>query len=190
MVLHDSLLPLVAEPNLKEAFQFPLEAKHGKWNPSKKGVVSVVNLPEDNHIPVLFHSVPLDEAFIELEFQLEEQGSVIIIGCDGNKPNNPIKHIGRVEASASGLVITEDSNEKSTMVSKLPMELKLGRWYHLKASWKGDQFAGSIDKKELKAQHPYFVANRVQSWLAASDKVQIRNLKIYGKASDAVQQVK
>lgn len=177
MLLHEAPLPKVSEPSFKATFQAPFETVRGKWQHSTEGVVSVTDIPEEKHIPVLFHNAQLDEAFFELEFRFEKPGT-LIVGCDSQK------HIGRVLVTSTGLTIQEDSNEKSTNVAHLPFVVELGKWHRFKASWAGDKFAGILDGKELKARHPYFVAKRLRSWIAASDLVQIRNLKIYGKSSE------
>lgn len=173
-LLHDHVLPIVATPD----FNMPLDASFsiakGQWTP-QDGVLSVLDLPEQKHIPVLHHKMGLASATIEVEFLIEGPGS-FLVGCDSSK------HVGRVVVGAAGLSIAEDSVTPSHTIAKLPMTVKAGVWHKLHVEWQGDQMAANLDGKELKAQHSFFATPKARSWLAAGKSVKVRNLKISGQA--------
>jgi hypothetical protein len=101
------------------------------------------------------------------------------VGCDG------AGHIGRAVVAASGLSIAEDSVKPSHTLAKLPMAVKPGVWHDLRVEWRGDQMDARLDGKELRGQHAYLATPKSRSWLAASQTVKIRNLKISGEPTPA-----
>lgn len=174
-LLHDSPLPVIATPSFAEPLVAPFVTSKGQWIPSD-GVLSVVDIPAEKHIPVLHHKIGLASAVVELEFRLDSAGS-FLVGCDSNK------HVGRVVINAKGLSIAEDSVKPSHTIAELPLAVKQGQWHKLRVEWKDDQMAARLDGTELRAQHPYLATAKSRSWLAASQTVKVRNLKISGEAS-------
>ena len=172
-MLHDHPLPVLAAPDFKGPLDASFSIAKGKWTP-EGGVLSVLDLPEQKHIPVLHHKVGLASATIEVEFLIEGPGS-FLVGCDSSK------HVGRVVVAAGGLSIAEDSVAPSHTSDKVPMTVKAGEWHKLRVEWQGDQMAANLDGQELKAQHPYFATAKARSWLAAGKYVKVRNLKISGE---------
>lgn len=172
-LLHDHTLPVLAAPDFKGPLDATFSIAKGKWTP-EGGVMSVLDLPEQKHIPVLHHKVGLASATIEVEFLIEGPGT-FLVGCDSTK------HIGRVVVTAAGLSIAEDTEKPSKTIAKLPMEVKPNEWHKLRVEWQGDQMAAILDGKELRAQHPFFATAKNQSWLAAGKSVKVRNLKISGE---------
>jgi hypothetical protein len=173
-LLHDHVLPIVATPDFKTPLDASFSIAKGQWTP-QDGVLSVLDLPEQKHIPVLHHKVSLASATIEVEFLIEGPGS-FLVGCDSSK------HVGRVVVGAAGLSIAEDSVTPSHTIAKLPMTVKAGEWHKLRVEWQGDQMAANLDGQELKAQHPFLATPKARSWLAAGKSVKVRNLKISGEA--------
>jgi hypothetical protein len=176
-LLHDHPLPLIAAPNFAELLDETFSIAKGKWTP-EKGVLSVLDLPEQKHIPVLHHKIGLANAIIEVEFLLDGAGT-FLVGCDSDK------HIGRVVVTMTGLSIAEDSVKPSHTIASVPMPVKPNEWHHLRVEWKADQMAASLDGKELRAQHPYLATAKSRSWLAAGKSVKVRNLKICGEKTPA-----
>ncbi len=172
-LLHERQLPAVAAPSFKEPLDASFSIAKGKWTPHE-GVLNVLDLPEEKHIPVLHHRVGLTAAVIEVEFMLAGPGS-FLVGCDSDK------HVGRVVVNAAGLSIAEDSVKPSHTIAKLPIPVKTGEWQHLRVEWKGEQMAASLDGKELRAQHPFLATPKSRSWIAAGKSVKVRNLKISGE---------
>ena len=172
-LLHDHALPVLTTPDFKGPLDASFSVAKGKWTP-QDGVLSVLDLPEQKHIPVLHHKVGLASATIEVEFLIEGPGS-FLVGCDSSK------HVGRVVVGAAGLSIAEDSVAPSHTIAKLPMKVKPNEWHKLRVEWQGDQMAANLDGQELKAQHPYFATPKARSWLAAGKSVKVRNLKISGE---------
>ena len=173
-LLHDHVLPIVATPDFKTPLDASFSIAKGQWTP-QDGVLSVQDLPEQKHIPVLHHKMGLASATIEVEFLIEGPGS-FLVGCDSSK------HVGRVVVGAAGLSIAEDSVMPSHTIAKLPMTVKAGEWHKLRVEWQGDQMAANLDGKELKAQHSFLATPKARSWLAAGKSVKVRNLKISGQA--------
>ncbi len=171
-LLHDHSLPVIAAPSFAEPLAAPFVTAKGKWIPSE-GVLSIVDIPAEKHIPVLHHKIGLASAVIELEFRLDGAGS-LLVGCDSDK------HVGRVVINAQGLSIAEDSVKPSHTIAKLPLTVKQGEWHQLRVEWTGDQMAARLDNTELHAQHAFLATAKARSWLAASQTVKVRNLKISG----------
>jgi hypothetical protein len=176
-LLHEQNLPQLAAPSFKEPLDASFSIAKGKWTP-KDGVLSVLDLPEEKHIPVLHHKAGLKEAVIEVEFFLDGPGS-FLVGCDGTK------HVGRVVVNAAGLSIAEDSVAPSHTIAKLPVTVKPGEWHRIRVEWKGDQMAANLDGHELRARHEYLATPKARSWLAAGKSVKVRNLKISGEKTAA-----
>lgn len=174
-MLHDRALPVVDAPSFKVPLAAPFGAAKGKWTPGD-GVLSVLDIAEEKHIPVLHHKVGLAAAAIECEFRFDGPGT-FLVGCDGDR------HIGRVVVSATGVSIAEDSVKPSHTIARLPLEVKQGRWHRLLVEWKADQMAARLDGKELRAAHPFLATPKSRSWLAAGQTVKVRNLKISGEAN-------
>jgi hypothetical protein len=173
-LLHDHALPVLAAPDFKGPLDASFSIAKGKWTP-EDGVLTVLDMPEQKHIPVLHHKVGLASATIEVEFLIEGPGT-FLVGCDS------AKHIGRVVVTATGLSIAEDSVKPSHTIAKLPMTVKPNEWHKLRVEWQGDQMAARLDGQELRAQDAYLAAPKKQSWLAAGKSVKVRNLKISGEA--------
>lgn len=163
---------LIAGPDSKELLDGTFSVARGEW-PPVDGEITVVNLPEQKHIPVLHHLVGLESAVIELEFQFTGPGT-IFVGCDSDK------HIGRVVINAAGMGIAEDSVKPSHTIATLKEITKEGRWNRLQVKWTGERMAASLNGKELTAERPYLATVKKRSWLAAGDGVKIRNLRISG----------
>jgi len=171
-LLNDSALPVIAAPSFAEPLVAPFVTAKGQWVPAE-GVLSVVDIPAEKHIPVLHHKVGLASAVIELEFRWDGVGS-FLVGCDSDK------HVGRVVINAKGLSIAEDSVKPSHTIAQLPLAVKQGEWHKLRVEWKGDQMAACLGGAEIRAQHAFLATAKSRSWLAASQSVKVRNLKISG----------
>ena len=172
-MLHDHELPLLASPDFIKPLADSFSIAKGRWTP-ENGVLTVLDLPEEKHIPVLHHKVGLASATIEVEFRFDGPGS-FLVGCDSDK------HVGRVVVNAAGLSIAEDSVKPSHTIAKLPLQVKPGEWHHLRVEWKGEEMAATLDGHELKAQHPFLGTAKARSWLAAGKVVEVRNLTIRGE---------
>ncbi|HSH93858.1 MAG TPA: hypothetical protein VK968_06915 [Roseimicrobium sp.] len=172
-LLHDKPLPAVAAPTFKEPLDSKWSVAKGKWTPAD-GVLDVVEIPEDKHVPVLHHKAGLQSAVIECDFRFDGPGS-FLIGCDG------AKHVGRVVVSQTALSIAEDSVAPSHTIAKLDMPVKQGEWHHIRVEWKGDEMAARLDGKELRAKHEYLAKAKAQSWLAVAKAAKVRNLTINGQ---------
>jgi hypothetical protein len=176
-LLHDHALPVLAAPTFKEPLDAAWSIAKGKWRPND-GVLDVLDIPEEKHIPVLHHKVGLASATIEVEFLIDGPGS-FLVGCDSDK------HVGRVVVTAAGVSIAEDSMKPSHTIAKTDMTVKSGEWHHLRVEWTGDRMAANLDGKEVRAQHEFLATAKQRSWLAAGKSVHVRNLKISGEKETA-----
>lgn len=172
LLLHKQPLPVLAAPGFNEPLDDSFHIARGSWIP-KNGILAVLDLPKEKHIPVLHHLIGLSDAVIEVDFFLEGPGS-FLIGCDSNK------HVGRVVINGKGMSIAEDSVKPSHTIATLPFVVKPGEWHRLRVEWKGDRMAANLDGKELSAQHAYLATPKSRSWIAAGKSVKVRNLKISG----------
>lgn len=176
-LLHETTLPLISAPSFSGPLGMSFVTAKGQWIPAD-GVLSVVDVPKEKHIPVLHHKVGLASAVIELEFRWDGMGS-FLVGCDSDK------HVGRVIINAKGLSIAEDSVKPSHNIAQLPLAVKQGEWHKLRVEWRGDQMAARLDGLELRAQHTFLATAKARSWLAASPSVKVRDLKIYGELASS-----
>jgi hypothetical protein len=172
-LLNEQSLPLLAAPNFKEPLDASFSVAKGKWTP-QDGVLTVLDLPEQKHIPVLHHKVGLKDAVIDVEFFLDGPGT-FLVGCDADK------HVGRVVVTMTGVSIAEDSVKPSHTIAKLPVAVKPNEWHHLRVEWKGDQMAANLGGKELRARHAFLATPKSRSWIAAGKSVKVRNLRISGE---------
>jgi hypothetical protein len=176
-LLVQSPLSSLAAPSFTEPLAPPFLTVKGKWIP-QQGVLGIVNIPAEKHIPVLHHKIGLATAVIEVEFRFDGPGS-FLVGCDADK------HVGRVVVNASGFSIAEDSVKPSHTIAKHAMPVKPGEWHRLRVEWQGDQMAARLDGKELLAQHQFLATAKSRSWLAGTETVKVRNLKISGEPAAA-----
>ena len=108
-LLHNHPLPAVAAPSFKEPLDASWSIAKGKWTP-KDGVLDVLDIPNEKHIPVLHHKTGLANAIIEVEFLSDGLGS-FLVGCDSNK------HVGRVVVAPSGLTRSGFQYRKGAPIS-------------------------------------------------------------------------
>jgi hypothetical protein len=176
-LLHDHALPVLAAPTFKEPLDAAWSVAKGKWTPND-GVLDVLDVAEEKHIPVLHHKAGLASATIEVEFMIDGPGT-FLVGCDSDK------HVGRVVVNGGSVSIAEDSVKPSHIIAKTDMAVKPGEWHHLRVEWTGDLMAANLDGKEVRAQHEYLATPKVRSWLAAGKSVHVRNLKVSGETAAA-----
>jgi hypothetical protein len=176
-LLNEQPLPSLAAPSFKEALNTDWQTARGKWVP-EDGVLHMIDIPEQKHVPVLWHKVGLTAAVIELDFRQNAPGG-FLVGCDG------AKHVARVVVTASALSIAEDSVTPSHTIATTKVTAKQGDWHHLRVEWKGDEMAANLDGVELKAKHPYVASAKTRSWLAGTKSADVKNLTINGAKVEA-----
>lgn len=173
-LLNEKPLPSIAAPSLKEPLGAEWSQAKGKWTPDN-GVLHMVEIPADKHVPVLHHKIGLSAAVIELDFKQEAAGA-FYVGCDSDK------HVGRVVVLGGTVAIQEDTGKSSKTIASLKYATKVGEWHHLRVEWKDDRFAFAIDDQApVSAQHPYFATPKKRSWLAGSKTADVKNLTINGE---------
>ena len=172
-LLNKQPLPLIVAPSFKEPLDGNFSQAKGKWTPDN-GVLHMVEIPEDKHVPVLHHKIGLSAAVIELDFKQDQVG-VFYVGCDSDK------HVGRLAVLGGSVVIQEDSAKASHTIATLKYNAKIGEWHHLRVEWKDDEMAATIDGQEIQAKHPYLATAKKRSWLAGSKTADVKNLTINGE---------
>lgn len=176
-LLNEQALPSLATPSFKEALGADWQTARGKWVP-EDGVLHMIDIPEQKHVPVLWHKVGLTAAVIELDFRQNAPGG-FLVGCDG------AKHVARVVVTPTALSIAEDSVTPSHTIATTKVTAKQGEWHHLRVEWKGDEMAANLDGVELKAKHPFIATEKARSWLAGTKSADVKNLTINGTKSEA-----
>ena len=172
-LLHNHALPVLAAPTFTAPLDATWSVAKGKWTPHD-GVLDVLDIAEEKHIPVLHHKAGLASATIEVEFMIDGAGP-FLVGCDG------AGHVGRVVVNATSVSIAEDSVKPSHTIAKTDMAVKPGEWHRLRVEWTGDRMAAVLDGKEVRAQHAFLATAKQRSWLAAGKSVHVRGLKISGE---------
>ena len=172
---HPKPLPLLAAPSFREALGGGWQTARGRWVP-EEGVLHMIDIPEEKHVPVLWHCTGLERAVIELDFRQNAPGA-FLVGCDGDR------HVGRVVVTAAALSVAEDSVKPSHTLASVPVVAKIGEWHHLRVEWRGDEMAAILDGHEVRARHPYLATEKVRSWLAGTKSADVRNLSIRGVAA-------
>ena len=168
---------LIAAPDLKGPLPEEWAVQKGTWD-IKDGEVTVSDIPEQHHGPVLWHKVSLASAIVECEFKFDGAGG-FILGSDSNK------HIGRLSINKKGMKLQEDSSEVKGVrpggtVAEAPLDLKTGEWYKVRYEWSGDKMAATIGDKSIEGSHPTYSQKRSRWWFASSgSKLEIRNVKVW-----------
>jgi hypothetical protein len=176
-LLNEQALPSLATPSFKEPLNADWQTARGKWVPDD-GVLHMIDIPEQKHVPVLWHTVGLSAAVIELDFRQNAPGG-FLVGCDG------AKHVARVVVTPSALSIAEDSVTPSHTIATTQVTAKLGEWHHLRVEWKGAEMAANLEGVELKAKHPFIATAKARSWLAGTKSADVKNLTINGTKVEA-----
>ena len=120
-LLNDKPLPSLAAPSFKEPLDATWSQAKGKWTPDN-GVLHMVEITEEKHVPVLWHKVGLSAAVIELDFKQDAAG-VFYVGCDADK------HVGRVVVLGGTVVIQEDTAKASHTIATQKYAAKAGEWH-------------------------------------------------------------
>jgi hypothetical protein len=169
---------VISAPDFKQPLgpEWVLETGKGKWVPAD-GILTVTEIPEQKHIPVLHLTTGATPLIWECEFKFNN-GKAFLVGCDAQK------HVGRVNIGPKSFKIAEDSTEvkckvpSHTLSEASAVDLKLDEWHKLRVEYAGNQIAARLDDKELTAQHDYLATPKVRWWFAAADSVQIRNVRV------------
>jgi hypothetical protein len=166
---------IISAPDLKQPLGPEWSVAKGKWEPAD-GLLTVTDIPDQHHIPVL-HLVTGPTSLIwECEFRFNA-GKAFLVGCDSQK------HVGRVIVGPKNFKVCEDSTEvkgktPSHTLTEAPVDVKPDEWNKLRVEYVGDQMAARLNGQELRAQHEYLATPKARWWFAAADGVQIRNVRV------------
>jgi hypothetical protein len=166
---------VISAPDFKQPLGSEWSVAKGKWEPAD-GVLTVTDIPDQKHIPVLHLKTGPTPLIWECEFKFNN-GKSFLVGCDAQK------HVGRVIIGPKSFKIAEDSTEvkgkvPSHTLQETAVDLKPDAWHKLRVEYAGNQIAARLDGQDLTAQHDYLATPKVRWWFAAADTVQIRNVKV------------
>ena len=168
---------LIAEPDLKAPLPEEWAVQKGIWD-VKDGEITVTDIPDQHHGPVLWHKVSLASGIVECEFKFDGANS-FILGCDG------AKHIGRISIGNKSMRLHDDYSEikvkqPGATLAEAPLDLKAGEWYKVRYEWTGDKMAATLGDKSIQGTHPTLSQKRSRWWFAAGgSKLEIRKVKVW-----------
>lgn len=138
----------------------------GVWTVENDGSVSVVNIPEHGHGPVLTYMAPIHDIIIECEFQipstpLKDRHFRIFIDEDGFGGHN-IQSTANVSSTFRPVGFTlqhlrKDKNKeivKDVDFGPLNLDLEPDTWYKMRLEVLGDQARTTVAEKTIGATHP------------------------------------
>lgn len=165
---------VISQPDFKQPLGPEWSVGKGKWTPAD-GVLTSTDLPEEKHIPVLHLATGPVDVVVDCEFRFNG-GKSFLVGFDG------AKHVGRVVISEKNVKLCEDSTEvkgktPSHTLAEATIDLKQDDWQRLHVEYTGDKLVARLNGQELRAEHAYLATPKVRWWFAASDKVQVRNVR-------------
>lgn len=139
------------------------------------GVLTSADLPEEKHVPVLHLATGPVDVVADCEFRLNG-GKLFYVGFDG------AKHVGRVVISEKSAKLCEDSTEvkgktPSHTLAEAKIDLKQDNWQRLHVEYAGDKLVVRLNGERMHTGHSYLATPKVRWWFAASDKVQVRNVR-------------
>ena len=171
-------LPVITQPDLKTPLPKEWVVREGKWE-VKDGVMSVAELPENKHVAVLWHNVPLQTGAVECEFMFDG-AKVFILGCDGDR------HIGRVVINPKSVKIVDDSTEikgkqPGTSLAEMKADLKTGEWHKVRYEWNASRMGVTLDGKSIEATHENLGKKKARWWFAVGGAtMKVRGVKVMG----------
>jgi hypothetical protein len=151
----------------------------GIWK-AENGVLVGEELPEQKHVAVAQHVMPLDNFLLEGELRFDGAKN-FITGTDGEGG-----HVGRLVILPNQIVIQWDHTEPgqkpvSTTIATVKHTLKQGEWFNFRLEWRGTKLKATVDGETLEAEHERFSAMKKQFWFAiASKTASVRNFRVLG----------
>jgi hypothetical protein len=119
----------------------------------RDGALRASELPADHHVGAFRKAVPLQDAFVQVEFRLEG-ANVFHVGFDTSPGELKKKgHLFSVIVTPGGWSITEhndkaDPASKNKVHAKSPATFKAGQWHTLTIEMKGREVLARIDDLE------------------------------------------
>jgi len=167
---------VISQPDFKQPLGSEWTASKGKWEPAD-GVVTVTDIPEQKHIPVLHLATGPAPIIFECEFRYNS-GKAFLVGFD-----SAAKHCGRVVINPKKVTLCEDSTEvkgktPSHVLAEMPVDLKPDEWQKLRVEYAGEKLAIRLNGQELRAEHPFLGTPKARWWMAAASTDQVRNVKV------------
>lgn len=166
---------IIAQPTLQAPLSKPWIVAKGIWTPAN-GIITANQIPAQKHPAVL--NLPTGPApmIVECDFQFNT-AKVFVVGC-----NAKTGHVGRVTISPAKIAIAENSkvNGKVTnhVLAQQVVALKPTDWQHLRVEYTGDKLAAWLNDTSLQAEHPFLATPKAAWFFAATDGVQLRNIRI------------
>jgi len=167
---------VISLPDLTQPLGSEWSVGKGKWDVAD-GLLTVTDIPEEMHIPVLHLATGPVPVILECEFRYNA-GKSFLVGFDG-----AAKHCGRVVINLKKATLCEDSTEvkgktPSHVLAEMPVDLNPDDWQKLRVEYAGEKLAIRLNGQELRAEHPYLGMPKVRWWFAAQSGVQVRNVRV------------
>jgi hypothetical protein len=167
---------VISEPDFKGPLGKEWSEGKGKWDPAD-GVLTVTEIPEQKHIPVLHLATGPVPIIWECEFRYNT-GKTFLVGFDG-----AAKHCGRVVINPKKVTLCEDSTEvkgktPSHVLAEMAVDLKPEDWQKLRVEYAGEKLAIRLNGQELRAENAHLGMPKVRWWFAAQQGEQVRNVRV------------
>lgn len=151
----------------------------GIWK-SENGVLVGEEIPDQKHVAVAQHVMPLENFALEGELRFDGAKN-FIIGTDGEGG-----HVGRLVILPAQILIQWDhtvpgQKPVSTTIATVKHTLKQSEWFKFRLEWRGTKLKATVDGETLEAEHERFAAMKKQFWFAIANKTaSVRNFRVLG----------
>ena len=149
----------------------------GIWK-SEGGVLTGEEIPEQKHVAVAQHVMPLENFALEGELRFDGAKN-FITGTDGEGG-----HVGRLVILPTQIMIQWDhtvpgQKPVSTTLATTKHTLKQGEWFKFRLEWRGTKLKAIVDGDKIEAGHERFAAVKKQFWFAIAGKTaSVRNFRV------------
>ena len=151
----------------------------GKWTVAD-GVLKGTETAERKHAAGIACQRAYHDAVISFRFQFAGGSTAMLL------LRNKFGNLCRVTITMTGMTITKDkpnspvdTPEKTVVLDKASLKLKLGEWYAVTAVVQGEEFTATLhDHATLKGRHPGIDADKTEiEFLAGGDSMLFDDLK-------------
>lgn len=152
----------------------------GLWTVAD-GVLKGVEKPEDKHAAGLANQLQYHDADIAFRFQFNGGSSAHLL------LRNKFGNLCRLIITRTGITLQrdrpnlpKDTPEKTEVLAKTPAKLEAGRWYQVRASVHGAEFAAAIEgRPPLKGTHAAIDVDKTEvEFMAGGDSILFDDLRV------------
>jgi hypothetical protein len=168
---------LISSPSFNEPLDSNWEIVKGTYQPVN-GNLLCTELPENKHVAVIWHKIPVQSGIIEVELMPTSATKTFIIGFDGKVPKG-LSHVVRLTVKGDHISIAHDQQQPSFILNKTKTSIPLNQWTKIRLQWHEQKITATINDITISAEHPFLSTEKVRSWFAVGGQTSIRNLKIF-----------